>query len=604
MLALCVKAQEHTGPLGVNRELACHPAPLKTAKKTTTTLSLPFFDDFTGYGLYPDSSRWIDHQVYINNTMCVSPISRGVATFDALNEYGTPWDPGDNANFRFADSLTSQPIDLSSYTPADSLYLSFFYQPQGLGFYPLPADTFFVFGRIRYGDWVPLWKLPGASLQPFKQVMVPITDTLLFYNAFQFRFVNIAALNYSDAIWNLDYVRLDAHRNMYDTAINDIAYTSDPSFLLNDYTSIPYRQFLANPSGERAPVYRDSVRNNYPVPQTVTYSFNATDQGTGTVLQTTVTNNTLLPASSIQELTNNAYTTTVPLSTDYEKVVFENKYYIESSTATGPPANDTIIRQQVFDNYLAYDDGTAEQSYYLSLFPSLPGMISVEYHLNQPDTLKGMAIYFGRMAPSSAYKAFTIEIYSSLAGINGAVTDNLLYSQYPCYPGYGDSINEFWVYKLDNPIPLPAGTFYAGVQMPADGNSDSLYFGFDRNRIGSNHAYYNVLSVWNPSLLHGAIMMRPLLGQNVQPSGIRETVTPVTESWQLAPNPAADHFRINLPGDAAATYQVTNVQGQTVLNGTTTDGTDIDIAQLTPGMYFVSITYNGVTGVPKKLIKL
>jgi hypothetical protein len=188
-----------------------------------TTLSLPFFDDFTGYDVYPDPNRWVDKQVYINNTMCINPVSRGVATFDALNEKGLPWDPYINVTPRRADSLTCQPIDLSTYTPGDSLYLSFFYQPQGYGFRPLRADSLLLMVRVKYGDWVTIWKAAGAATTAFRQVMVPITDTLLFYSAFQFRFVNIASLNYADAIWNVDYVRMGANRSMADTAINDIA---------------------------------------------------------------------------------------------------------------------------------------------------------------------------------------------------------------------------------------------------------------------------------------------------------------------------------------------------------------------------------------------
>ena len=599
--------QEHAGPLFHNRTVGAAPQQAHIARKTTA-LSLPFFDDFSGRGLFPDASKWMDQrQVYLNNTMCVSPISRGVATFDALNEQGTPWNPFSNSDFRFADSLTSQPIDISSFTPGDSLYLSFFYQPQGLGFYPLPADTFIFYGRIRYGDWVQLWKTPGSTLRPFTQVMVPITDTLLFSNAFQFRFVNIAALNYSDAIWNLDYVRMDAHRNMYDTAVNDIAFTAEPTFLLNDYTSMPYAQFMANPSGERAPFYIDSIHNNYPTPQPVTYGFYAVASegvSTGTVLQTPIYNTATIDASAINGISNNAYTTTVPLAGIHDRVVFENRHYIQATTATGPTANDTIIKHQVFDNYLAYDDGTAEQSYYLSLFPTLPGKIQVEYHLNQPDTMQGMAIYFGRMAPTSANKTFSIQVFSALAGVNGAVADNLLYLQDPCFPGYGDSINEFWTYKFDEPLPLPAGTFYAGVFMPAESGSDSLYFGFDRNRIGSNHAYYSVLSSWDPSLLQGAIMMRPLLGRTVISSGVSHTPVSQRDNWQVFPNPATNMFRISFPGDGTADYKVTNIQGQLVLAGTAANDADIDIASLTSGMYFVTISCNGSTGAPHKLIKL
>ncbi len=601
-IASALQAQEHKGPLVCNPELFNKTSvPQQVQKKTA--LSLPFFEDFTSYDLYPDANKWVENQVYINNTMCVSPVSRGVATFDALNPLGLPWNPGSNSSFNFADSLTSKPIDLSTYGPADSLYLSFFYQPQGNGFYPLSADSFMLFLRDRYGNFRPSWKVEGSGVQPFTQVMIPITDSLYFHNNFQFRFVNIAALNYSDAIWNLDYIRLDAHRNIGDTAISDVGFSSDPTFLLNDYTSMPYRQFYANPTGERAASYKDSV-HNLTAAQTITHHFSATDLGSGTVLQTPTTATATLPATSIQRLTNTAYTTTVAAGTAFQKVVFENKFWLESTTTTGTLPNDTIVKQQVFDNYLAYDDGTAEQSYYITLLPTLPGKISIEYHLNVPDTMQGMAIYFGRQVPSASYKSFDIQIYSSLAGVNGASADHLVYQQYDCNPGYPDTINHFWTYKFDTPVPLPAGTFYAGVFMPAESGDDSLYFGLDMNRVGGNHAYYNVLASWNPSTIQGAIMMRPLLGQNVTSSHITDAAVTTRETWRIAPNPATSELNFYFPGDNHATYSICNVQGQAVLNGKVTSGEKMDISKLPSGMYFVNIFIDGVPAIPQKLIKL
>jgi hypothetical protein len=34
---------------------------------------------------------------------------------------------------------------------------------------------------------------------------------------------------------------------MADTTISDVAFTSDPPFLLNDYTSMPYAKIKVNP---------------------------------------------------------------------------------------------------------------------------------------------------------------------------------------------------------------------------------------------------------------------------------------------------------------------------------------------------------------------
>ncbi len=594
--------QEHKGPLCWNPYLFNNND--NAPKLKTTALTLPFFEDFTDYDLYPNHGRWVENQVYINNTMCVSPISRGVATLDALNEKGLPW-VYSNTDFASADSLTSQPINLSPYTPADSLYLSFFYQPQGNGYFPLAQDTLFVYMKVKYGDWVPVWRTPGTSLAPFKQIMIPITDTLFLHSSFQFRFSNIAALNWADAIWNVDYVRLDINRNMNDTAFNDIGFSSDPSFLLNDYTSMPYRQFYAYPVGERTAFIVDSINNNNKTLQPLSVGFSARAlNSASTVLRSPVMHNITIPPATIASVSDSAYTITITPGGPYDKVVFENKYFFQSTAATGSIPNDTIIKNQVFDNYLAYDDGTAEQSYYLTLYPSLPGKLEVEYHLNIPDTMRGMAIYFGRQVPSSSYKLFDIEVYSALSGINGATADNVLYRQEACSPGYADTVNHFWVYKFDNPVALPAGTFYTGAFMPALSGDDSLYFGFDVNRVGGNHAYYNVASAWVPSSLQGAIMMRPLLGQYVTASSVPVVKEAVRPKWEVTPNPAQDKLNIYFPGDEKAAYRITNIQGQTVLHGQAQSGTTIDIEGLKPGMYFVSIALSGLSGIPQKFIKL
>ena len=51
-------------------------------------LELPFFDDFSGQSVFPDSSKWLDDFVFINNTYSDRQITAGVATFDALDNTG------------------------------------------------------------------------------------------------------------------------------------------------------------------------------------------------------------------------------------------------------------------------------------------------------------------------------------------------------------------------------------------------------------------------------------------------------------------------------------------------------------------------------------
>src|SRR5690606_25280582 len=89
---------------------------------------------------------------------------------------------------------------------------------------------------------------------------------------------------------------------------------------------------------------------------------------------------------------------------------------------------------QHFYNYLAYDDGTAEQSYFLNLFSTLPGKIAIEHRLNVPDTLKGIAIYFGRQVPLAYQKYFSVVVYKDIAFSGGS--DNILYQEDFFVPAY------------------------------------------------------------------------------------------------------------------------------------------------------------------------
>jgi len=126
-----------------------------TYKFTPTAIQLPFFEDFKQKGIYPDTSRWVDYYVYINSDFPYLPPSWGAATFDVLDALGNVYSDANPLLFE-ADHLSSRPIRLDSVfdptpkalTPADSVYLSFYYQPQGRGNDPQPKDSLVLeFGR-------------------------------------------------------------------------------------------------------------------------------------------------------------------------------------------------------------------------------------------------------------------------------------------------------------------------------------------------------------------------------------------------------------------------------------------------------------------------
>ena len=109
---------------------------------------LPFFDDFSQSILYPDSTKWTDNNVLVNDGFTLCPPNRNGATFDVLDANGRVYDYAISNAF-VAEYLTSARIRLDSImepepralTPADSVYLSFYYQPQGNGNAPEDQDS-------------------------------------------------------------------------------------------------------------------------------------------------------------------------------------------------------------------------------------------------------------------------------------------------------------------------------------------------------------------------------------------------------------------------------------------------------------------------------
>lgn len=592
-------AQERLAPIGRN-PYANETRPANRSAKKTTTLGLPFFEDFSYYG-HPDTAKWADYKAYVNNTMCVNPISRGVATLDGMNEYGWPYDPVVSTRLLYADSLTSQAIDLTANTSADSIYLSFFYQPQGNGFYPETGDSLILYLKknTSTGAWVKVWSVAGSTVKPFQQVMIPIWQTEYFHDDFRFRFVNKVSMNTNDDVWNIDYIRVAAGRHMYDTSINDIAFTTDPGFMLNDFTYMPYHQFMVNPAGELAANMETGIRNNKDNAESVSYGYVARDLITGIPLSSSTSNVVSIGPKTESRVNFPVYSNNVPATGGYQRVIFENRYFLENTSGTDPKQNDTILREQWFDNCLAYDDGTAEKSYYLNLFATLPGKTAIEYRLNRKDTLLGVAIYFGRQVPMGTNKDFSIIVYKNI-GIGGG-SDQVAYQQDFYFPGYLRN-DQYYYYKFDKPVELEAGTFFIGTLQPAAGVSDSLYFGLDVNRIGGNHLYYNVQGFWESSTVSGALMMRPIMGWII-PSEVKDAVRNEV-AWEVMPNPAANTIRLQYGFDKTSTFEITDMQGRKVSYGQAIADKDIDISALMPGVYFVRINADGVHTVPKKIIKL
>ncbi len=300
-----LRAQERLTGLSTNQQIARHyqqwERHFKSEKaRNPELLQLPFFDDFRNASVYPDSARWIGKSAFVNNAFGYLPPNQGVVTFDALDSTGNVYSTA-SATASVADRLTSQPIRLDSLisgttkkalSPADSLYLSFYYQPQGVGNAPESTDSLILDFKYPTGDsvyrtsdsswqpeyiWKTVWKTPGMSLDTFHsiygkyfvQVMIPIRDTALFYRGFQFRFYNYVSIADNSTPswktntdeWNVDFVYLNRNRSAGDTTYKRLAFSgTHPSFIKN-YTSMPYAQYRADPTNSTNPTFHVFIAN-------------------------------------------------------------------------------------------------------------------------------------------------------------------------------------------------------------------------------------------------------------------------------------------------------------------------------------------------------
>ena len=157
-----VRITEQEKPAGFNQEAA-------------VAITLPFFDDFSTSHIFPDKSKWQDRAVFVNQDFAYFPTNIGAATFDALDSTGKIYANADWVPFE-ADVLTTNAIRLDSIfdpvvralSPADSLYLSFFYQPQGYGRKPEAWDTLIL--EFSY--------LGDTAFAYYDTVLVPLNEIL------------------------------------------------------------------------------------------------------------------------------------------------------------------------------------------------------------------------------------------------------------------------------------------------------------------------------------------------------------------------------------------------------------------------------------------
>jgi hypothetical protein len=580
-------AQEHIVPLGSNATiinyLKNHPNEIHQRTTVADTIILPFIDDFSRQGIYPFDSLWEDRDVFINSTFADSPFTIGVATFDGLDYAGRPHDSLSSSD-AIADYLTSRPIDLSGLQGNTSVWLSFFYQPQGLGDIPEPIDSLVLQFKDTSGTWIRQWSLAGKADTAFTRVNINILSDAFLYKGFQFRFFNIATVNGNRDHWHLDYVILNKNTVANDS-IRDNAFINNKPSLLTEFTAMPYPHYasLTNPSAAIIPEIVDSVRNINYGGTSITYVAEIhNEQG---FVQFASTPSTQGSASNTDIEFTTPLNYTFPTNLNVDSTSFLLKTYFSQPGINTNAHNDTSYHHQYFHNYYAYDDGSAEVAY--GVTGNTDVKMAYGFDVKMTDTLRGVQIYFNPVGLNVHTKLFQLAYWSSVNVASN--TDNLVYKMINQKPANVDSINGFATYLFDELLVVPAGPAYVGI---IQNEPQTIYgIGLDRNTDSRTKMFYHVDGFWYQTQVRGSWMIRPLFGDTL---GNLVSVNEIAKNelrFSVFPNPGTDQIQIDLSSSSNDMHQfeIINVLGSSILHGEFRNSVIVNVSELRSGLYFVRL---------------
>lgn len=595
---------------------------------TKSLLGLPFFDDFSNGLSYPDPNNWSDSFVLINQTYAIDPPTIGVATFDAINQYGKLYSSLSTSS-SIADVLTSLPIDLKG----DSIYFSFQYEPKGLGKEPQTTDSLVLeFLSVDSNNWTRVWSASANFTNntikeyfhltknvvtqkatkisdKFFKVIFPINDERFLKAGFRFRFINYASFSDNSQIpsvrgngdqWHLDLVYLDSSRFLTDTILDDVTFSKPIKSFLKNYESIPWKHFNSDAQLAELPnplTFKMQYTNLGPITWNVTRWFVVTDLSSN-----------LTPSYAFSSGSDNIYAyQTINAPRTYEYTFSSNwedsaKFHMESyldlyntkkTVSNTYPLrwNDTVRYTQKFINYYAYDDGSAENGYGLFGEGSQDGMVALKYHSYVEDSLKGILIYFNQIYDDNSKPNFKLTVWSDNNGKPGSI----LYQKTTLKPVL--AYNRDTLYRIDDPLKI-GGDFWIGT---INTTTDMLNIGFDLNNVHNDKLYYNLAGSWVKSSFEGSLMIKPVFGKFAKgQTGIIKHGS--STDFSIFPNPTSNQVNLNIPDNSKPQrIRIVNLAGQVVLNKTF-DSNSIDVSNLPTGIYLIQLTFNNRTATTKKLV--
>ncbi|WP_460585555.1 T9SS type A sorting domain-containing protein [Hymenobacter arcticus] len=602
-LLLAVAAQAQTTPLLLTPQpLAADPSRAATADRSTATaqrtaaLTLPFFEDFTlprdgqpsplrwqnatTTATYPDGSGLFQSYrgggAYVSNRLASEPLTRGTATLDGLRANGQPYSAGSASFYSATDTLTSQPIDLSTFSASNQLYLSYAWQAGSLAGSPVANGSVTpVFLALEFldnvGRWNRIWTYNAeGKTTRFRQQIFPLNQAAYFHSNFRFRFRASGNQSSSRDAFGLDYIYLNNNRTANDTVFQDIATGRGLSSPLQRFTAMPAWQYAATSPSPLNSAMTTTVNNLLPSGNPTPISWlgmvrELTNGGFGPA--TWVAGNQPLLAGARQvAITGDARTAPLPAAGTTRRYRYTLALQTNETNPLTLP-NDTTYRDLELANYYAFDDGTAEA------FLTLPALSTgpVTYFAYPIAAAKADQVQAIRLAPifnniptgqggeNFQNRSVTVAVW---ADNNGQPADAPLATA-TAVLNQNMIGNVFYDVPFTPPVPVPAsGLFYIGYGQASGGQF--LPYGFDLNNTSTAPTlFYNKQGAWSKPALTtpGTIMMRAVMNNGILATQAQQATN---AQFGLYPNPAPTGTTVAVSGPAFRRATVLDVLGRSV----------------------------------------
>ena len=548
---------------------------------------------------------WLTDQAYHNYRLATNPWSLGVVSFDGLNENGYPYLFGSTTTMN-CDTLLSKPLDLSLVNTSDSVYFSFLYQCEGFGDAPEEGDSLFLeFYSPSTLEWKRVWRAGGESQMDFQVAHIKVDDNLFFENGFQFRFINYGSPAGFLDHFHIDYVNLRQFSGFQDTLFKDYAFVYPISTLLQEYISVPWKHYRNNPIGKMGDAVRVDVRNGSELTEN-NQNGNVAILLDGVVQGNHPLNGTFLSGGNINYAPRTTYTSLHDFSSGYAydatlpNDTLATYDWVANASAQFPSyaQNDSTFGQQIFKNYYAYDDGTAEKAYGVT---GQQALLAYQFNAYQADSLVGIDIHFVPSVVDVSNNLFLLAVWNDNNGQPGTkIYEDEFF--FPRQPKYTSARNKFTTYLFKDTMKVGVGeTFYIGMRQIEE---ERLNLGLDMNHDQADKIFWSVDggNQWNNASFPGAVMMRPLVSSKMNYLLNMPTVeTTDVVDFTIYPNPASSHFSIRTDVSGIENELILlDLNGRHLLQGGVDDL--FDISRLNAGVYFVSLVQDGREVTTKKLV--